>query len=105
MLNARAIRLLSQPRSVVGPENPYPGSDGTTTWKARDGSAPCARGSVSGPIIPANSSTEPGQPCSSNSGTASGSADRTCRKWMVCPSMVVRYCGNSLSLDSWARQS
>jgi len=29
--NARAIRALSQPGSVVGPEKPYPGRDGTTT--------------------------------------------------------------------------
>ena len=103
--NAFAIRALSQPGSVVGPEKPYPGRDGTTTWNARDGSPPCARGSVSGPIIPANSSTEPGQPCRSSSGTAAGSSERTCRKWMFCPSMVVVYCGIWLSRASWARQS
>jgi hypothetical protein len=51
--NAFAIRALSQPGSVAGPEKPYPGRDGTTTWNARDGSPPCDRGSVSGPIIPA----------------------------------------------------
>ena len=36
--NAAAIRRGFQPGSDVGPENPYPGSDGTTTWKASAGS-------------------------------------------------------------------
>src|SRR6266705_2707007 len=60
---AAPIRRGVQPRSVVGPENPKPGRDGMTRWKAMSaGSAPCARGSVSGPITSRNSATEPVQP-------------------------------------------
>ena len=86
-------------------ENPYPGSDGMTTSKASAGSPPCARGSVSGPITLRNSTGELGQPWVRISGRASGSAERTCRKWMSWPSMVVTNCGISFSRASWARQS
>ncbi len=83
------MRPSVQPVSVSGPENPYPGSDGITRWNAWAGSPPDAAGSVSGPIRSRNSTTEPGQPCSSMSGVASGWAERTCRKCTWAPSMVV----------------
>ena len=41
---ARAMRMGSQPVSVGLPENPWPGSDGITRWKASDALAPCAVG-------------------------------------------------------------
>ncbi len=99
------MRVTSQPGSAVGPENAKPGSDGATTWNATAGSFPYARGSVSGPMIARNSATEPGHPCVRISGTAPGSGDRTCRKWMFCPSMVVVNCGKAFSFASCARQS
>ena len=77
---AVAILLLFQPVPASGPENPNPGNDGITRWKASAGSPPWAAGSVSGPMTSRNSANEPGQPCSSNSGVASASAERTCRK-------------------------
>jgi hypothetical protein len=40
-----------------------------------------------------NSAIEPGQPWVMMSGKAVGSGERTCRKWMFCPSMVVVNCG------------
>ena len=36
-----------------------------------------------------NSAIEPGQPWVMISGSASGSGERTCRKWMFCPSISV----------------
>jgi hypothetical protein len=36
-----------------------------------------------------NSTTEPGHPCVTMSGRASGSGERTCRKWMEWPWIVV----------------
>ena len=68
---ASAMRRGCQPRSCVGPENPKPGSDGATTWKASAASPPCAVGSVSGPKTSRNSMIEPGQPCMRSSGSAS----------------------------------
>jgi hypothetical protein len=59
---AAAVRCVLQPRSFSGAENANPGSEGMTRSKAIEGSAPCARGSVSGPIRSVNSMTEPGQP-------------------------------------------
>ena len=44
-------------------ENPCPGSEGITTWKASEASPPCAVGSVSGSMILSCSMIEPGQPC------------------------------------------
>jgi hypothetical protein len=38
-----------------------------------------------------NSRTEPGQPWVRTSGSASGLADRTCRKWTFRPSISVVY--------------
>ena len=52
-----------------------------------------------------NSTIEPGQPWVMISGSASGSGERTCRKWTFCPSIVVVNCGNSFSRASWPRQS
>ena len=48
--NAEPIRSTPQPVSVGFAENPYPGSDGATTWNASDASPPNAVGSVSGSI-------------------------------------------------------
>jgi len=52
-----------------------------------------------------NSTTDPGQPWVRISGRAPGSAERTCRKWTFCPSMVVVNWANAFSFDSWSRQS
>ena len=71
---------LPHPGCRTGVENPYPGSEGITAWKASAGSPPNDRGSVSGPITRKNSTGELGQPWVSSSGSALGSADRTCRK-------------------------
>jgi hypothetical protein len=79
--------------------------DGITRWKASADSPPWERGSVSGPMTFRNSTTEPGQPWHMISGVASGSGERTCRKWMVWPSISVVNCGMSLSCFSCARQS
>ncbi len=87
--HARAVRIVVQSRSWVGPENPNPGIDGITRWNASRGSAWWDAGSVSGPMMSRNSATEPGQPCVRMSGSAPGSADLTCRKWMFWPSIVV----------------
>ncbi len=76
----RPMRARVQPVSCTGPENPNPGRAGMITWKASAGSPPCAPGSVSGPMTSRNSAIEPGQPWVSSSGTASGAAERTCRK-------------------------
>ena len=62
LANARAIRAISQPGSRTGVENPKPGNEGATTWKASAASPPWETGSVSGPMMFMNSTTEPGQP-------------------------------------------
>ena len=77
--HAPAMRIGSQP-GCSGCENPNPGIDGITTWNASDGSSPCAAGSVSGPMMSANSTNDPGQPWDSSSGMASGCGERTCKK-------------------------
>lgn len=66
-----------QPVFVGRPEKPKPGSDGTTTWNASSALAPCAVGSVSGPIAFSSSKTEPGQPCVMIIGIAFSCRDRT----------------------------
>ncbi len=58
--NARAVRATSQPGALSGVENPNPGIDGMTTWKASSARPPCATGSTSGPIIRVNSTNELG---------------------------------------------
>jgi hypothetical protein len=52
-----------------------------------------------------NSTTELGYPWLMISGSAPGSGERTCRKWMFWPSMVVVNCGYSLSFASHWRRS
>ena len=94
------MRPIVQPVPPSGVEKAYPGSDGTTTWKAWP-----SAGSTSGSIRCRNSATELGKPCVSSSGFASGRSDRTCRKWMRWPSISVVNCGYRLSRASWARQS
>ena len=56
---AEEMRRMSQPRACVGPENPYPGIDGQTTWKAGAPGAPCPSGSLNGPMTSMNSMAEP----------------------------------------------
>ena len=90
---ARAVRWASQPGSPVGPENPKPGSDGTTTSKASAASPPWPAGSVSGATRSRYSRKVLGQPWVKISGMASGSAERTCRKWIGWPSISVMNCG------------
>ena len=99
------MRSLVQPASLVGPEKPKPGREGITRSNASVASAPCARGSESGSITSMNSTIEPGQPCVTTSGSASGSGERTWRKWMFWPSIVVVNWGNRFSRASHARQS
>ena len=86
---AAAVRWVPQPLWASGAEKANPGSEGMTRSKATAGSRPCARGSVSGPMMSRYSATEPGQPWVKISGTAPGSGDLTCRKWMSCPSISV----------------
>ena len=91
---------MSQPASAVGPENPLPGIDGITRWNASAPAPPSALGSVSGPMTFRNSTIEPGQPWVMISGSAFGSVERTCRKWMFCPSISVVNCGYLFSSRS-----
>jgi hypothetical protein len=66
---------------------------------------PCAAGSVSGPITPSISMTEPGQPCVMISGSAFSCGDSTWMKWMSAPSISVLNYGSAFSSASHARQS
>jgi len=59
--------------------------DGTTRWNASSAEPPCAVGSVSGPMTPSSSITEPGQPCVMISGNALSWRDLTWMKWMSTP--------------------
>jgi hypothetical protein len=52
-----------------------------------------------------NSTGELGQPWMTSSGSADGSGEPTCRKWMRWPWMLVTNCGSSFSLASCLRQS
>jgi len=52
-----------------------------------------------------NSTTEPGQPWVSTSGSASGRADRTWANTTRSPSISVWYSGSAFSRASVARQS
>jgi hypothetical protein len=61
------------------PENPYPGIEGITTWKASEAFPPYAVGLASGSMIFSCSMIEPGHPCVTTSGSASACFDRT---WM-----------------------
>ena len=99
------MRMGSQPVSVGLPENPWPGSDGITRWKASDALAPCAVGSVSGSMIFSCSIVEPGHPWVTMSGNASSCAERTWMKWMSTPSISVTKCGRAAKRSSNVRQS
>ena len=95
----------SQPVVIGWPENPYPGIDGITTWKASDALAPCAVGSVSGPMIFSCSTIDPGQPWQTTSGSASSCFERTWMKWISRPSISVTKLGRAFSRASHLRQS
>ena len=97
---ALAVRTRSQPTSAGSPEKPYPGSEGSTRWKASSALPPCAVGSVSGPTESIISMTEPGQPCVMISGSAFSCGERTWMKWMSTPSISVVNCGSAFSLAS-----
>ena len=84
--NASAMCRGVHPRCDVGPENPYPGSEGITNENASAGSP----GSVNGAMVSTNSTIEPGHPCARSSGIAPACGDGTCRKWMRCPATSVR---------------
>ena len=99
------MRGTVHPVSVGLPENPNPGSDGTTTSNESAASPPNETGSVSGPISFRNSTIEPGQPCVSISGIALGLLDLTWMKWMSSPSISVRNWGKRFRPDSKRRQS
>jgi len=78
-IQARAIRMGSQPTLVGAPEKPWPGNDGITTSKASEALPPCAVGLVNGSMIFACSMIEPGHPCVTMTGNALGVFERT---WM-----------------------
>ena len=99
------MRMGSQPVSVGLPENPWPGNDGITRWKASDALAPCSVGSVSGSMIFSCSIVEPGHPWVTMSGNASSCSERTWMKWMSTPSISVTKCGRAAKRRSNARQS
>ena len=99
------MRIGSQPVSRGLPENPWPGSDGITRWKASAASAPCAVGLVSGSMIFSCSTVEPGHPCVTISGNASSCSERTWMKWMSTPSISVTKCGRAANRSSNLRQS
>ena len=102
---ARAVRTGSQPVAVGLPENPCPGSDGMTTWKASASVPPYPVGSVSGSMTFSCSMIEPGQPCVMISGSASSCRERTWMKWMSSPSISVTKFGSAFSFFSHVRQS
>ena len=79
--------------------------DGATTWNASSALPPCAAGSVSGPMISMNSTTEPGQPCVTSSGRASGSGERWWMKWTSTSPICVLNWSNAFRRASCARQS
>ncbi|MEZ5229426.1 MAG: hypothetical protein R2710_23035 [Acidimicrobiales bacterium] len=81
---------------LVGlPENPKPGSEGATTWNPA---------SVNGSITLSNSTIDPGHPCVSTKGVASGFEERWWMR-MSSPSISVMKWSNRLSRASRARQS
>ena len=94
------MRAGSQPVVVGLAENPWPGSEGITRWKASAALAPCAVGSVSGSMIFSCSMIEPGHPCVTISGSASSCWERTWMKWMSSPSISVMKFGSAFSFAS-----
>ena len=99
------MRGMVHPASCGLAENPKPGSTGMTRWNAWPAAAPCAAGSVSGPMTLRNSSTEPGHPWVITMGVAFAWGDRMWRKSMSRPSIVVRCSPQSLISASTLRQS
>ena len=98
------MRPGSQPVSAGSAEKPKPGSDGSTRSNASPAEPPCAAGSVSGPMTPSNSITEPGHPCVMINGRALECGDFTWMKWMSTPSISILNCGSAFSLASHVRQ-
>ena len=94
------MRVLLMPRSTGLSENPYPGSDGTTTSKESLASPPWAAGSVSMGMIFSISTTEPGQPWEMTSGNGDGPLPRAWMKWTPRPSTLARKWSNWLSARS-----
>ncbi len=76
--------------------------DGSTKSNASPAEPPCAVGSVSGPMTPSGSMTEPGQPCVMISGSAFSCRDVTWMKWTSCPSIWVVNCGSAFRVASQA---
>jgi hypothetical protein len=72
------------------PHPPTPARYRVTRRRASWAEPPCAAGSVSGPMTPSSSMTEPGQPCVMISGSAFSCRDLTWMKWMSTPSMCLR---------------
>jgi hypothetical protein len=52
-----------------------------------------------------NSTTDPGHPWVIRSGSAPGSGERACRKWISSPSISVRNCPIAFNRASTRRQS
>jgi len=98
--NARAMRVVVQPASRSGLEKAKPGMEGMTRSKGSPSS-----GSVSASMTSRNSTNDPGHPCTSSSGSASGWGDRTCRKWIAWPSISVTNCGRAFRHASCEGQS
>ena len=66
---------------------------------------PCAVGLVSGSMIFSCSMIEPGQPCDTISGSASGCGERAWMKWTSSPSMLAMNWSSVFSFASHRRQS
>src|SRR5580692_6965010 len=79
--------------------------DGHTTWKASDARPPYRTGSRSGSMTFSNSKTDPGQPCTSSSGSAPASGDLAWTAEIRCPSTSIATWPNEFSRASHARQS
>ena len=99
------MRAGSQPVAFGLAENPWPGSEGITRWKASASLPPCAVGFVSGSMTFSCSTIDPGQPCVTISGSASSWCERTWMKWMSSPSISLRKFGRPFSFASHPRQS
>ena len=88
-----------------GSENPYPGSEATTTWNASSARPPFAAGSASNCARLRCSVNELGQPWVSTIGSGCGPWPRTWTKCTRNPSTQARKWAKRLSARSWARQS
>jgi hypothetical protein len=85
-----ATSAATSPPAGGGPDQPKPGSDGTITSKASDGSPSWAAGSLRGPRRWRYSRQEPGQPWVSISGHGSGPRPGTRTACTVRPPMSKR---------------